>query len=79
MGNFFQALWEMLTTLIEYIGVVWEWLTEPLKIDIPLLSDIPLIGGWFEWNLAFSPIELLGAGILLLLALWLVKNLIPLG
>lgn len=77
--NLFNSIWNMALGLIEVIGVVWNWLISPLSIDIPLLSDIPLIGSWFEWSLDFSPLELLGVGILLLLVLWFVKNLIPLG
>lgn len=79
MDNIFEALWNMITSLIEYISIVWNWLSNPLEIDIPLLSNIPLIGNWFQIDLTWSPIELLGAGILVLLALWVVKNLIPLG
>lgn len=78
-SNVFDSIWNMAKSLIQAMGTVWNWLVTPLSINVPLLSDLPLIGGWFNMNLAFSPIELLGVGILLLLVLWVVKNLIPLG
>lgn len=78
-GNVFESIWNMAKGLIQVIGVVWEWLTNPLNIDIPLLSDIPGIGNWFQISLDYSPIELIGIGIGVLLVLWVVKNLIPLS
>lgn len=59
-GNVFQSLWNLVIALIEAIGSVWDWLTDPL------------IEG-------FSPIELLGVGILVLIGAWVVKHLIPMG
>ena len=78
-SNVFDSIWSLVIALIQAIGSVWNWLTTPLKVDIPLLSNIPLIGGWFNISLDYSPLGLLGAGILLLIALWVVKHIIPLG
>lgn len=78
-GNFFGTLWNAILVFIEVIGVVWNWLSSPIELDIPLLSNIPLIGNWFQWSLDYSPFELLGDGILLLVVLWFVKNLVPVG
>lgn len=77
--NVFNSIYKMGIGLIEAIGSVWNWLSKPIKIDIPLLADLPLIGGWFNITLDYSPIELMGVGIALLLVLWVVKSLIPLG
>lgn len=77
--NLFNSLYNMAKGLILVMGEVWNWLTNPIEIDVPLLSDIPLIGSWFEWSLDYSPLEFLGVGIGLLLVLWFVKNLIPVG
>ena len=56
-SNVFQSIWNLAIALIEAIGSVWNWLTEPI------------IQG-------FSPIELLGVGILVLIGAWAVKSLI---
>ena len=77
--KFFQQLWDLAKSLLQVIGKVWDWLTNPLKIDIPLLSNIPVIGGWFNISLDYTPLQLLGAGLLVLVGLWVVKKLIPLG
>ena len=78
-GNFFESIWDMAEDFIKVMGTVWNWLVSPLEINVPLLSDMPLVGSWFEWSLNYSPLQLLGVGISLLLVLWVVKNLIPLG
>lgn len=77
--KFFQQLWDLAKSLLQVIGKVWNWLTTPLKIDIPLLSNIPIIGNWFNISLNYTPLQLLGAGLLMLVGLWVVKKLIPLG
>lgn len=78
-NSFIKSIYDMAIGLIDAIGYVWNWLSKPIKIDVPLLSNIPLIGGWFNITLEYSPIELIGVGIALLLVLWVVKSLIPLG
>lgn len=78
-NNFIESIYNMAVGLIEVIGVVWNWLSDPLKIDIPLLRNIPLVGGWFNISLNYSPLEFIGVGILVLLILWIIKSLIPLG
>ncbi len=77
--KFFQELWNLAKSLLQVIGKVWDWLTTPLKNDIPLLSDIPIIGNWFNISLNYTPLQLLGVGLLVLIGLWVVKKLIPLG
>jgi hypothetical protein len=78
-NNFIESIYNMAIGLIDAIGYVWNWLIQPIEIDVPLLSDIPVIGGWFNIALEYSPIELIGVGIALLLVLWVIKSLIPLG
>ncbi len=77
--EFFQQLWDLAESLLDVIGKVWNWLSSPLKIDIPLLSNIPIIGNWFNVSLNYTPLQLLGTGLLMLVGLWVVKKLIPLG
>lgn len=77
--NFIDSIYKMAIGLIEVIGYIWNWLSQPIRINVPLLADLPLIGGWFNLTLQYSPIELLGVGIALLLVLWVIKSLIPLG
>ena len=77
--KFFQQLWDLALSLLAVIGKVWNWLSSPLKIDIPLLSNIPMIGNWFNVSLNYTPLQLLGVGLLFLIGLWVVKKLIPLG
>ncbi len=77
--NFFHQLWGLAMSLLGVIGKVWNWLSSPLKIDIPLLSNIPIIGDWFNVSLNYTPLQMLGVGLLFLIGLWVVKKLIPLG
>ncbi len=68
-NNVFESLWNMAETLIKAIGSVWNWLTTPLEFKV--------LG--FPVDLGYSPIGLLGVGVLVLVSLWVVKHLIPMG
>lgn len=77
MEEIFINLWEIAETLIKNIGRVWQWLNNELKINIPIKIPVILPDG-IAVSLGFSPLELIGAGILVLLGLWVLKSLIPL-
>lgn len=76
MENIFVNLWEIAETLIRNINKVWQWLNNDISINIPLKIPVILPDG-IAVSLGYSPIELLGAGIVILLGLWVLKSLIP--
>lgn len=79
-NNFFlQTLWQMALTIIYATNDIWKWLLSPVKVYITYIK-IPIIlpdGIFFE--LPFSPLDLAGAAIIVLIGLWVVKNLVPIG
>lgn len=76
MENILINLWEIAETLIKNINRVWEWLNTEISFSIPIKIPIILPDG-IEIALGYSPLELLGAGILVLLGLWVIKSLAP--
>lgn len=76
MEEIFLNLWEIAETLIRNIGRVWQWLNEEISLNIPIKIPIILPDG-IEVSLGYSPLQLLGAGILVLLGLWVIKSLAP--
>lgn len=76
MENIFLNLWQIAESIIKNISRVWEWLNNDLNINIPIKIPVILPDG-IALSLGYSPIELIGAGILVLLALWVLKSLIP--
>lgn len=76
MENIFENLWNIAVTLIKNINKVWEWLNTEISINIPIKIPVVLPDG-IEVSLGYSPLELLGVGILVLLGLWLIKSLVP--
>jgi len=76
MENIFLDLWQIAESIIKNISRVWEWLNSDLNINIPIKIPVILPDG-IALSLGYSPIELIGAGILVLLALWVLKSLIP--
>ncbi len=68
-GNVIDSIWNLAENLIKAIGAVWNWLTTPLEFSV--------LG--FSVELGYSPIGLLGVGVLVLVSLWVVKDLIPGG
>lgn len=78
MEDIFLSLWEIAETIIKSVNKIWEWLNRNISVNLPLKIPVLLPDG-IEFSLGYSPLELLGAGILVLLALWVIKSLIPLG
>ena len=76
MEDIFNTLWNIAETIIKNINRVWEWLNTDISINIPIKIPVILPDG-IAVSLGYSPIELLGAGILVLLGLWILKSLIP--
>ncbi len=76
MENIFLRLWEMAETIIKNINKVWEWLNNDISINIPIEIPVILPDG-IAVSFGYSPLELIGAGILVLLGLWVLKSLIP--
>lgn len=76
MEDIFLNLWQIAESIIKNIGKVWEWLNNDISINIPIKIPVILPDG-IALSLGYSPLELIGAGILVLLALWVLKSLIP--
>lgn len=71
MTNIFQNLWNIAETMINMIGIVWNWLNTNLVINIPL--TIPLIfPDGINFDLGFAPIWLIGPGLGVLVVYWFV-------
>lgn len=77
MNNILISLWDIVITLIEQAQRLWNFMQEPIKINIQWLR-IPLImPNGVNFNTGLIPIELLGGGIIALLIFWVVKSLVP--
>lgn len=76
MENIFVNLWEIAETIIKNINKVWNWLNTEIAFNIPIRIPVVLPDG-IEVSLGYSPLELLGVGILVLLGLWAIKSLAP--
>lgn len=76
MEDIFLNLWQIAESIIRNIGKVWEWLNNDISINIPIKIPVILPDG-IALSLGYSPLELIGTGILVLLALWVLKSLIP--
>lgn len=76
MENIFENLWDIAISIIKNIGKVWEWLNNDISVNIPIKIPVILPDG-ISLSFGYSPLELIGTGILVLLGLWLVKSLIP--
>jgi len=72
-NNLMQELWDLLIALIKAVGGIWDWLNEPLKIGL----DLGVLG--YIGVPPFTPISAFGVGILVIIGLWAVKSLLPLG
>lgn len=78
MEDIFNTLWNIAETIIRNINRVWVWLNTKISISIPIKIPVILPDG-IEVSLGYSPMELLGAGILILLGLWIIKSLTPMA
>ena len=78
MEDIFVTLWEIAETIIRNINKVWVWLNTEISINIPIRIPVVLPDG-IEVTLGYSPLELLGVGILVLLGLWVIKSLAPMA
>lgn len=76
MEDIFINLWNIAESIIKNINRVWVWLNTEIAFSIPIKIPVILPDG-IEVSLGYSPLELLGVGILVLLGLWLIKSLVP--
>lgn len=76
MEDIFNNLWEIAVSIIKNINKVWDWLNRDISVNIPIKIPVILPDG-IALSFGYSPLELIGAGILVLLGLWLLKSLIP--
>lgn len=71
MTNLFTELWKVAETMIKYINIAWEWLTDELVITIPLKIPLVIPEG-INWSTGVTPISLLGVGLGALIIYWVV-------
>ncbi len=71
MTNLFTELWNIALTMIEYIGIAWDWLVSELIINIPLKIPILFPNG-ISWETGITPISLLGVGMVAMIIYWFV-------
>lgn len=73
-----QVLFDLILTLAKNINRLWDWISQPININFGF--KIPLIfPNGINISLGYSIIDFLGAGILVLALLWVIKSLVPLG
>lgn len=70
--NILGELWNLAITLIEFISKVFDWLFEPLKINIDIIKIPYLLPDGFTVNFGIAPIALLGVGLVGLVIYWIV-------
>lgn len=75
--DFFTILWNLAIRMLEAIGEAWNWLAEDIKLEITWLKLPLILPNGVSINLGFSALELLGASLITLLIIWVVKALVP--
>lgn len=71
MTNILKNLWDLAISMIEKIGLVWDWLNTNLVINIPITIPVIFPDG-INWDLGFAPIWLLSAGLVTLIIYWVI-------
>lgn len=69
--NIISEMWRIAENLIKGINSIWLWLNNPISLGF----KIPVIG--YVGVPKFIPIEIIGAGMIAFLVLWLIKGLVP--
>lgn len=69
LGKMFRILWDLGISLAHSVKDIWEWLNSPHDFGVDL--------GFTYLGLEnIVPINLLGAGIMILILAWIIKGLI---
>lgn len=79
MENIIYELWNLIISLIEQMGRVWGWLSNDIVINISWLKIPLLFPDGININLGFNLLSFFGVGIIVILLLWVVKALVPMG
>lgn len=79
MNNIINELWNLIISLIEQMGKVWSWLSNDIVIKISWLRIPLLFPDGIDINLGFNLLSFFGVGIIVILILWVVKALVPMG
>lgn len=68
--NILERMWDVAKSLISGIDSIWDFLNSTVDLNIKLFG--------FKLGIpSFVPIEIIGAGLIVFIVLWLVKELIP--
>lgn len=74
-----QTLWDLVITLIEKMQGLWTYISSPFKLDLSFLKIPFLLPNGLVYTFSFSILDLLGVSITVLISLWVIKSLVPLG
>ena len=74
LGDVFRELYDIAIDIIDMFGGLWDWLVEPIELP----GWVESIFDFLSLEVDIVPLHLIGAGtILTLLALIIIKNVIP--
>ena len=75
--NLLGTLWDIVESLLEIIGAVWDFLSSPLVITIEWFKIPLILPDGINISTGIVPLEFFGIGIFVFLILWAIKGLIP--
>lgn len=79
MDNILAELWDLVELLIGQMSRVWGWVSNDIVINVPWLKIPLLFPEGIDINLGFNLLSFFGVGIIVILVLWVVKALVPMG
>lgn len=79
MDKILITLWDLIEALVKNMSMLWDWLSQDIKINISWLKIPVILPDGIDISLGFSFLSVFGAGITILILLWVVKSLVPLG
>lgn len=79
MENMLNTLWNLIESFIKNMSMLWDWLSQDISIKISWLKIPLLFPDGVNISLGFSFLSVFGAGITVVILLWVVKSLVPMG
>lgn len=72
--NVISILWTIIIDLIGYIQDLWNWLNADLIIKLEWFKLPLILPNGINYNLGFTPISLLGVGLITMVLLWFIRG-----
>lgn len=72
--NILKTLWDIAFDLIGYIQLLWNWLNTDLVIKLEWLKLPLILPNGVNFNLGFTPISLIGVGLITMVVLWFIRG-----